>query len=119
MEESVPLLLDAGGFSDPIPEIVELGASYIATPGDFDLLNDRGMQRKYPLNSDTETDFADGERFANPASVFGDYDAFEDLGPFPAAFNDPDVYFDDVARSKLRKVRAQLSAFDVVDFIHD
>jgi hypothetical protein len=102
MEESVPLLLDAGGFSDPIAKIVELGAPYIAPSGDLDLLNDRGMQRKYPLNTNTETDFADGERFANPATVLGDYDAFEDLGPFPAAFDDPDVYFDDVAWSKLR-----------------
>jgi hypothetical protein len=49
---------------------------------DIDMIDDRRMQRKDPLNADAETRLAHGDGFADAAVLAGNADAFECLQTF-------------------------------------
>src|SRR3989442_861478 len=109
---SEALLLDARGLSDPIAEVVELGAPHVAARHNLDLGDDRRVLRERPFHADTEAHFPDRERLAYAAALDADHHALEHLDPLAGAFYDADVDLDGVAGSKVGEGGAQARAAD-------
>src|SRR5260370_29806058 len=113
-----PLLLDFRRLSDPVPQVVELGAADVAAGGDLDLGDDGRVQRESALNAHAEADLADGEGLADTAALAADHDALEELDPLPVAFHDPDVDLHRVAGREVGPVVAEVRAVDEIGGVH-
>jgi hypothetical protein len=84
---------DFGGFTDLVPDIVELGPPYPAGTYQFNLGNPGGMEGKYPFNPDAVGVFPHHKGLAYPGIFYGDYKSFINLDPFILAFHNLEVDF--------------------------
>ena len=115
---SVALLLDAGGFADPVAEVVELGPAHVTATEDFNGLDDRSVNGENAFDTDAKADLPNRERLADAATLAGNHNTFERLGPFPATLDDTNVHAHGVAGTEVRYVIAQLGALDVIERVH-
>lgn len=99
-------LADTGCFALEIAEVVEFCASDTATGDDFDLVDHGGVDGEGTLDADTVGVFADGERLADAAVLFGDADTLEKLDALFFAFADTDVDTEGIASAKRRDIAA-------------
>src|SRR4051794_6348082 len=115
---SLPLFLDLRSLTDPVAEVVELGPPDVAPGHGLDASDDGRMDRKCPLDTDTETHFSDRETFPGPTPLAADHDALEDLEPLTIALDHPDVHLQGVAGAEVGDVVAQRAAVDEIGPVH-
>jgi hypothetical protein len=92
--------LNAGRLAAKVAKVIELGAAYLTTAYDVDMIDHRGVEREYAFDADAETDLANCHRLANAAVFAGDTDTLKGLQAFLVALLDPDVYAKRIARLK-------------------
>src|SRR5690606_12841442 len=98
---------------------VELGPTDVTAADDLDLVDDRGVEREGPLNTDAEGHLADREGLADAATVPADDHALEDLDPGAGALNDLDVHLDGVTGAEVGDVVSQRRLVELVETLHD
>src|SRR6476619_2488618 len=104
-------LLHARRLALQLAQEVQLGAADLRRADDFDLVDDRRMQREDALHALAERHLAHGERGPGTAAVHANHHAFEHLDAFLVALADLDVDTHRVARLD-RRARGELRALD-------
>src|SRR6187402_1915488 len=89
---AVALLLDLGLLAAEVPQVVELGATHVATGHDLDVVDDRAVHREGALHADLEADLADREGLAHAVTRAAQDDALEDLDTGAVSLRDVDVH---------------------------
>src|SRR3990172_537593 len=98
-----PLLLSQpGGLTPQVAQVVQLRAAHPAELHDLDLVDDRRMQRKDPLDPLSEGHLADRERRPRTAAANPDDKAFEDLNSLLVTLANLDVNANGVAGPEIR-----------------
>src|SRR5829696_1559856 len=113
-----PLLLDLGGATDAVPQVVELGPAHVAPGQHLDALEDGRVDREGPLDAHAEAHLADREGLAHAGALALDDDALEHLHPLAAGLHHPDVHLEGVAGGELGDVVAQAGAVDEIGAVH-
>ena len=108
-------LLDLGGLTGPLTEVVKLGPADYAVAYNFDLADTRAVVGESPLNTNTVADAANGEALADTAALHLDNDAFEVLEPLAVAFNNLYIDPDGVADLEFGEVGSDLLFFEFSD----
>ena len=91
-----------GGFhlhralANPVAEVVELGATNLATGNHLDLGDAGAVDGVDPLDAGSVGNFTDGEGLVHTAATFGEDDALENLDPLLAAFDHSVVNLDGI-----------------------
>src|SRR5699024_9715074 len=76
---SLALLANARGLAAQVTQVVELGPAHISTGDDLDLLNGRGVHGEGALNTDAESDLANGKGLTHTRTLTGQNHALENL----------------------------------------
>src|SRR6476469_4473783 len=121
----VAALGDAGGLAGPSAQVIKLGAADIAAAHDFDMVDDRRIEREDALDALAERNLADGEAGADALVGAGDADALEILDSGALAFDDLDAHPERVAGAEFgnglvgreRVDRFALEGLDQVHFV--
>ena len=86
--------LDTCCLSRTIAQISQLVSSYLTLADNFDLIDDRRMQRERSLHTDLVGDLADSKRLSDASAFLGNDHALEYLDTGLIAFLDLYVYAD-------------------------
>ena len=87
-------------------------------PYDFNLCHRRCVNWKDSLDTNSGGDFPNREGLADAATLAGDHNTFERLGPFPATLENANVHAHGISGTEVRNVIAQLGALDLIERIH-
>lgn len=108
-------LADPRRLAAQLAQVVKLCAPYATALHYINVIDDGGVQRKDPLDADTEAGLADGNRFTRAAVLASYTHTFESLESFLCfRLFDPDMYPKRVAGLKVRNIRAQLYFFNTI-----
>ena len=99
--------LDLGSLAVAVAHVVQLGTANVTLGQNFDLVDDRRVNREGTLHADAEGNLADGERLADAVALAAHHEALEDLDTGVLAFDDVDVNLDGVTGAELGNVAAQ------------
>ena len=112
--DSPAALGNPGALADLPAQVVELRAADVAARCHLELLDLRRVERKGPLDADSEGVLADGEGLAGAAALALDHYALEHLGPAAVALNHLEVDTHAVAGAELGALleNALLEALD-------
>ncbi len=114
-------LFEASSFTDLVAEEVQLGAANLGPDDDLDLLDLRRVDRKLPLYTDPERDFANSEGLTVTRTVSRYDDTLEDLDPLAGTFHNAIVDLDRIADLEGRKVVTDLlllNGSDDIQFVY-
>ena len=112
------LFLDLGLLATQFTQVVQLGATDVATGHDLDVVDVGRMHREGALDADAVALLAHGEGLADAATLTAHHDALEDLDALLGALDDLDVHIDGVAGAEGRDVVAQRRLIDEVQRVH-
>src|SRR5690606_28675163 len=115
---AAPALLHARRLAPELTQEVELRTAHAGRPHDFDLLDDRRVQREDALDPLPERDLAHGERRTRAATMLADDDPLEDLDALLVTFADLHVHPHGVPRPHLRTLD-ELGPLDSFNRVHD
>src|SRR5258706_595163 len=114
----VALFPDLGGLADAVTEVVQLGATNVATLDDLQLDNRRGVDGKRALDADPVADLADRVGLGDTAALPGDDVALEDLNTLLVALDHLDVDLDLVAAGKVGDISAEVLVVNKIGGLH-
>src|SRR6187431_1499754 len=103
------LLADARLLTAKAAEVVQLGATNVATAHELDVVDGRSVHGERALNANTERDLAHREGGADALTLATDDNALEDLDAGTGTLDDLDVHLDGVARAERGNVVAELA----------
>ena len=111
----MPLLLlfpDLGPFADLAAQVVQFGAPDVTDAQDLDLVDLGRMDRKRPLDTDSERVLANGKGLPGALALTLDDDALEHLDTAAGSLDDLEVHLDGIPRLELGNPFPQLLLFD-------
>ena len=97
---------DSSSLSPQLAEIIELRSTHSALPDQFDPVDNTRVQRKYTLDTNSETGLPHRDRLANAGMLAGDHNSLKCLNAFLIAFFDFHVNANRVPGLKSRKITA-------------
>src|SRR5664279_261202 len=112
------LLLDLGGLTAQIAQVVQLGPANVAAGDQLDAVQVRRVNGKGALHADAETDLANGEGLADTATLPADHMTGEDLDTRTRALDDLDVHLHRVAGTEVRDIGPQRGGVQGVQGVH-
>ncbi len=115
--ESATVFFDSSVLRRQTLEVCQLCTSDLTIASDFDMIDDRAVDRECTLNTDTAGDLTYGECFTDTAILLGYAYAFEHLNTGLFTFTDSNVNLYRVTRLEVRDVVAHLIFCDLVNQI--
>lgn len=100
--------LDAGRLARSAPQVVKLGASYLAFAFHLDACNQWTVRLKGALNTFSVGELSHCKSGVQPSIAFGNYNPFKSLQTLPAPFPHLDLHYDGIAGIEFRNVVFEL-----------
>lgn len=116
LESPVEPLLNPGSFTNPIPEVVELGPTDFTPTQYLNTGNPGGMEQKDSLYTDALENFTDGDGLTDAAVALGNDGTLVGLNPFFAAFNNLDPNLNGVTDMDGGQVCFEKLCLDGIDY---
>ena len=108
-------LANAGSLTTQSAQVIKLCSSNSSSLHEIDMIDDGGMEREDPFNTNPEARLANGNGLSGTSVLARNDYAFKRLQPLLGfRFLDANVNAHRVARLKLGNVLSQLGIFDVV-----
>ena len=115
--ESAAVFFDSSVLRRQTLEVCQLRTSYLTIACDFDMIDNRAVDRECTLYTDTAGDLTYGECLTDAAVLLGYAYAFEHLNTGLFAFTDSYINLYRVTRLEVRDVVAHLFFCDLVNQI--
>ena len=105
LDRTIETLLEAGGFTDAIAQVEELGAAGFTATQHFDVLNAGRVEQEDALDTNALENSADGDGFVDAAIAHRDHRSFVGLGTLFATFLNDDADANRVTDVNVGQVR--------------